>query len=184
MLTHAASTPSLAAQAPTAFCCPHCSSDQTQRASVIYSSGTSVVETKSTGVAVGLTKGGLVPVLGSSNTTGVLQTQLAQHVAPPARTSALKLVLFTPIVGVVLGLVLWFVAGLVLFATGSKANDVPGFVLVGTFLLVQVLGVLLAVKNYQWNRNEWPGLHAAWERQWFCFRCGQSFEPTAERAAA
>lgn len=179
MLAQAAPIQPAASHALTVFCCPHCSSDQTQRASVIYSSGTSVVETKSTGMAVGLTKGGLVPVLGSSNTTGVQQTQLAQQVAPPARTPTLKILFFTPIVGVVLGLVLWFVAALVSIASGSKANDVPGYVLEGTFLLVQVLGVLLAVKNYQWNRDKWPGLYAAWERQWFCFRCGQSFEPTA-----
>lgn len=181
---HAQATPTqaLAAHAPTAFCCPNCSSDQTQRVSVIYSSGTSVVESKSTGMAVGLTKGGLVPVLGSSNTTGVQQTQLAQQVAPPARTPTLKIVFFTPIVGVVLGLVLWFVAVLILIGTGTKANDVPGYVLEGTFLLVQVLGIALAVQNYRRNRDEWPGLYAAWERKWFCHRCGSTFEGSPSAA--
>lgn len=184
MLAQATPTQPSASRASTTFCCTSCGSDQTQRASVIYSSGTSVVETKSTGMAVGLTKGGLVPVVGSSNTTGVQQTQLAQQVAPPVRTPTLKIAFLTPVVGVVLGLVAWFAAGLVLVATSTKANDVPGYVLVGTFMLVQALGAALAVLSFRRNRDQWPGLYAAWERLWLCLRCGQTFEPTAKRVAA
>lgn len=167
-----------------AYACSHCGTDQTQRKSVIYSSGTSVIDSQSAGMAVGLTKGGFVPVLGSSKSTGVQQTQLAQQVAPPERTPTFKIALLTPVFGVVLGLLAWFAAGLVLVATGTKANDVPGYVLVVTFLVVQVLGVALAVLSFRNNRDRWPGLYAAWERQWLCLRCGQTFEPAARRAAA
>lgn len=166
------------------YACSHCGSDQTQRKSVIHSSGTSVVETRSTGVAVGLTKGGFVPAVGSSTSIGVQQTQLAQQVAPPERTPTFKIVFFTPFVGVALGLVAWFIAGVALVASSTKANDVPGYVLVGTFLLVQVLGGALAVLSFRHNRDRWPSQHAAWERQWLCLRCGQSFEPAERRAAA
>jgi hypothetical protein len=184
MVAQTTPTQRFAPHAPTAFCCTSCGSDQTQRASVIYSSGTSAVETKSSGTAVGLTKGGLVHVVGSSNTTGVQQTQLAQQLAPPVRSPTLKIAFLTPAFGVVLGLVAWFAAGLVLVATGSKANDVPGYVMVCTFLLVQALGAGLTVVSYRRNCDRWPGLYAAWERQWVCLRCGQTFEPTAPRAAA
>lgn len=156
--------------------CPSCGSDQIQRVAVIWSAGTSSVQTQSSGIAVGVGGEGLVPVVGKSSTSGTQQTRLAQQVAPPARTPTLKIVFFTPIVGVALGLVLWFVAVLVLIGLGTKANDVPGYVLEGTFLLVQALGIALAVQNYRRNRDEWPGEYAAWERRWFCHRCGTSFE--------
>jgi hypothetical protein len=73
----------------------------------------------------------------------------------------LKTVVFKPILGVVLGQVLWFVAGLAILATGSKANDVFGCALVGASGLVQVLDPLLPVRKYQLSRENWPGPYAA-----------------------
>jgi predicted RNA-binding Zn-ribbon protein involved in translation (DUF1610 family) len=74
------------------FDCPQCGSDNTQKLSVIYHSGTSSGTKVTIGSALAITDYGIAPIIGSSNSNYSQQTQLAKIVAPlqykvPTRTS-------------------------------------------------------------------------------------------------
>lgn len=61
--------------------CPQCQSENTQKIANVIEQGTTLTEEKSTtsGIAVG--SGGYASVSGSTNTSGVVQTQLAQKLS-------------------------------------------------------------------------------------------------------
>jgi hypothetical protein len=73
-------------------------------------------------------------------------------------------------VGPVLGLVLGFLL------VGIFSIDDVGPVVMVTYLLAQSVGVFGAVQGFRWNRDRWPVEYAAWDRRWFCHRCGMLFE--------
>ncbi len=64
---------------------PYCHSDLLQRVEVLYSQGTSYVQTTSR--VSGMTSGGHY-VSGTAHQTGTQQTALAQSIAPPQRPNA------------------------------------------------------------------------------------------------
>jgi len=139
------------------WCCPQCGSEETQSASIIYRGGTSTVKTTSRHRAVTFTPSGhLMPVVGSSNTEGVQQTQLAAMAAPPARRNKAAAIWGGLVAGIVLSIFLP-PCGLPLAA------------------LTIVAGVITSIQDSKFNREVWPGLHAEWERKWMCHRCGHVF---------
>jgi len=164
------------------FNCPKCGSDQTAKCSAVYASGTTAIETKTSGMGVGLSRGGFVPVVGGGTTRGVQQTQLAAQLAPPAKEPTVKqffggTFFLAPLLGVIVAIVV----GLI--------SDWSEPAVVGTFLvvaaLIAILNVAATVRMYRENRDEWPKLYAEWERKWYCGRCGETFtpDPNAEPVA-
>lgn len=172
------------------FNCPKCGSDQTAKASAIFAAGTSTIETTSSHMGVAWAGGkSFIPAVGSSSTSGVKQTQLAAQLAPPGRYRTVGFFLIFvflagPILGVV-ALVLTFVLCILLAVVFDMFHDsADGLVATISYslavlvmLAVQARTVWLTVKMYRFNRDEWPGLHAEWEKKWYCGRCGETFVP-------
>ena len=157
------------------FVCPHCESDQTQKLSVIYESGTSVINTKSSHGAVGIADEGFVPIIGSSKTEGVQQTSLAANASPPPQKDEFGLV------AVIISIVLAPVAGIIglfLAAIVTKNEIVVACVLflVPPLVILWASGKCFACRgNREWNRDVWPKLRDEWNRKWFCHKCGVMF---------
>ena len=140
------------------FNCPTCGSDQTQMLSVVYQSGTSSIQTKSTHRGVGFASGGqLVSVVGSGKTSGVQQTRLAATAAPPAKQAKAAGALGG---GIILGLIV---------TCGYWPVGVP------LLCLFVVVGIWILRDEMKYNREQWPPLYAAWTRTWLCHRCGGKF---------
>ena len=77
-----------------AFRCPNCGADSTAKFSAINEGGTSHVRSSSTHTAVAISGGKLTPVLGSSSTSGVQQSELARKTAPPQMKQVFGLAAF------------------------------------------------------------------------------------------
>ena len=83
------------------FACTTCKSDNIQRLAVVYEGGLSNIRTQSTGVGVGMGRGGLGSALMSTSTRGTAQTEASKRAAPPRKK---------PVFGPLLALFLLFVA--------------------------------------------------------------------------
>lgn len=156
------------------FDCSKCGSDQTAKCSTIYASGTTGIETKTTGMGVGLSRGGFVPVVGGGTTRGVQQTELAAQLAPPANKSAKEIfkgcASFFGVIGVI-GCVIFMPLGMM--------------ILVGGVAVAGITALIATLCFRPYNRDEWPKLYEQWERKWYCGRCGETFtpDPNAEPVA-
>lgn len=132
--------------------CPQCKSDNTQRLSVIYQSGTQQIQTRSrTYGGVGGSGFGLGGA--TTNTSGTQQSYLAQLAAPPKKKPLAVAVL------------------LVLAGIGCcmYVHALLGVALIGT-------GAFLGYKAFTFNRDEYPGQYAIWQKSWHCNKCGATYE--------
>ena len=133
--------------------CTSCESDNTQKLSVVFNSGTSVVNTTTNTAGVGIGSGLSLGIGGAkSNTTGVSQTNLGAMAAPPMKKSykaAVILFLFT-------------------------------FIFLGKVLIPWILALGLLIfwmyKIFQYNRGPWVTLYNEWEQTWFCNKCGNTYQ--------
>lgn len=132
--------------------CPQCKSDNVQRFSVIYQSGTQNINTQSRSFGAGVGSGG---AFGSAHTTtsGTSQSLMAKITAPPEKKSY-KFAILCLIFGV-----------LVMFV-GSY--QLVGFLLIG-------LGGLLGYFSYNYNLNDWPSKYQSWNTSWHCNKCGETY---------
>jgi hypothetical protein len=165
---------SQSASKSSAFNCPHCGSDQTQKLSVIFQSGTSNIQTESSSLGTGLTgfgRGQQGIIVGSTTTKGVQQTHLAISAAPPAQKSS-------PIGSCCGCSALWLVVLVIWFGSCMDAKSgLTFFWCVGGGLtglgLIGTIGIVIQDNKY--NREVWPGLKVAWDASWLCHRCGDKF---------
>jgi hypothetical protein len=105
--------------------------------------------------------GRLTPVLAGGSTTGVQQSNLAKLCAPPAKRGFGK---------AWAGIFIFYIV-LCILTAGVALIGLPLFILV-------VIGMGVAeAKHAKWNTDEWPTLHAAWQRKWVCLRCHRQYEP-------
>lgn len=147
--------------------CTKCGSDQIQSVPAVHSGGTSIIEGSSVSTGV-IWQGGakLTPVMGSTNSLSLQQTDLAKKLAPPKKRSTdwSKLPATAGLYG-------FATLALLVFALPVGA-------------LLAVYGIIWLVKYANekspsgiWNRNEWPKLMADWETSFYCNRCGAVFHP-------
>ena len=166
------------------FCCPTCGSENTGRYSAIHESGVSRTQSSSTHTAVAYGGGGFIPVLGSSSTTGVQQTELARKTAPPDRRFEYGVghLLLGWLVSFVLAFIVWLGGDFALSLAGLKeaGDPLPSSVMWVCFGLIAILPLIAYVngrESKEWNRTEHPKLHQEWRNRWLCLRCGESFVP-------
>lgn len=133
--------------------CPQCKSDNTQRLSIIFQSGTQHISTTSTTFGGG---GGTGFGIGSATTTtsGKSQSYLASKAAPPPKKSYkwVPLIVFVAIV----------------IAIYTQA------VLLGA--IIAGVGGYIAYKAFRYNKDVYPGLRAVWLKSWHCNKCGTIYE--------
>ena len=156
----AASTPA------TAISCTRCYSENVQSLKLIYETGTSNIDTTSSGTVVGAGSsvgyphsGGFFGAFTSGTTKGTQQTQAAKQASPPAKKD-----LGGPVVAIGLGIigVIWF------------CNSLTPFPLLIGLLLIGggIAGLVQAIK---WNNDQWPPLFQQWLRSFRCLKCGEVF---------
>ena len=166
------------------FCCPACGSENTSRYSAIHEGGVSRTQSSSTHTAVAYGGGGFIPVLGSSSTTGVHQTELARKTAPPDRRFeyGVEHLLLGWLVSFVLAFIVWLGGDFALSLAGWKeaGDPLPSSVIWVCFGLLALLPLSAYVNGREakeWNRTEHPKLLQEWRNRWLCLRCGESFVP-------
>ncbi len=141
--------------------CPKCNSENTQKFSVIYESGTSKINLQSQSFGAGLLDG----LLGNqggvgaahTDTKGVSQTVSANQTSPPLKKSNILAYL---LIG----------AGIVSFII----DRIP---IQERFIGLASLGGggYLFYINYIYNKKQWPEFYNAWMKMWKCNKCGNTF---------
>lgn len=146
--------------------CPQCGSANVRRLRIVYESGT--VRTS------GFVSGGYIGDGGfygtyTGSVSGKQQSLLAKKCAPPRKRQGGGIFLTLVILAIMLG------ACILLNVEKSPGDEVPVPCLVFLAGLMAAVGVVWSVKDYLWNRNEFPRLRDSWERSFLCFRCGAIF---------
>ena len=136
------------------FKCPHCGSENIQKCSIIYNSGTASHQSTTT------INGNV-----EAETSGVSGTNLAQQLAPPAKKDE------EWIASVVCGLIALFFA--------DALTDTHHFFLVlvitVVFGLFAIILWMMSSENQKYNENQFPIDYDVWTRSYFCHRCGNVF---------
>lgn len=148
------------------FNCPECGSDRTQKAEVLYESGTSTSTSTMAGIGVGT--GGMVGV-GVGAGRGSSQSELAKKLSPPAKPGPIAFWVFLLISGIII-----FIIGILIFSIGDKWN-----IRIGVFFML--LGGGFGIPGYRGIKKEYDkgarynDEYAKWEQLWCCSRCGHTF---------
>ena len=133
--------------------CTRCKSDNTQRLSVIYQSGTQQISTTSNtfggGVGTGFGVGSA-----TTSTSGTAQSYLAIKAAPPTKKSFKRALIF---------MFLWLL--------GFFYKEIS-FIL---FLPFLAAAIFFAYKSFRYNSNQYPALRQAWLMSWHCNKCGMVY---------
>ena len=148
--------------------CPTCGSEQVQRVSVVYESGTT--STRGRGLGVAIAGDDLIPVGTSTRSTS--QTQLAARLVPPKKQGAgyiLSAVAIT-LGGVVFGLIPAAAGGVIGIAIGSCLA-------LGGFAGGLVYAATESKKVSAYNSQVWEKQYQQWQRRWLCHKCGHVFTP-------
>lgn len=145
--------------------CPQCSSDSVQKASVIHEGGTST----SRGVSSGLGGGGGRLAVGVAHSSSQSQTHLAQKFSPPRERVNAGILLIFPILLAVFG---GFAVLIGLLAMSAFSSSQIAVILFGAIFLVP--GIVL-FKFLTRKRGAYPQEMAAYEKLWYCHKCGSAF---------
>jgi transcription elongation factor Elf1 len=145
------------------FNCPECGSDGTQKAKVLYESGTSTSTSTMAGIGVGT--GGKVGV-GVGAGRGSSQSELARKLSPPAKPGSI-----TPGVIWIIGGIIMFVMAIQFFPAGAVGAGVFFVLVAGGFGMLGYRGI----KKENGKRASYNDKYAKWDRLWYCVRCGHTF---------
>lgn len=130
--------------------CSQCQSDQIQKLSLVFESGLSHIQTRSTGVGFGM--GGVG--IGAAKTRGTQVTATAAKAAPPRMRA-----LFWPIVALII---------FGLMGMGANAH---------AWLIAAAVAAVVIFTRAKWNREVYPSLYDTWNRSYLCGRCGSMMIP-------
>ncbi len=161
--------------------CPQCGDANTQPSHAVYNAGTSNIATTTRASGIAISGGNqFTPMIGSSSTSGVQQTQMAAQCSPPAQHVPGQAIGIGIILSLAAGIVLWvlcfgFTMGQFLKGTLGHVWGWLAFLGPGILLMKWQLGRARRMQKY--NRDEWPTLHAAWQRKWICHKCHHQFDP-------
>ena len=137
------------------FKCPHCGSENIQKCSVIYHSGTT--SNQSTTKINGNVE---------AETSGVSSTNLAQQLAPPAKKEE------SWIAGFICGAIFLYLLYDFIFV--SRFSFL-GFVIVAVFGLGAWATLNSSEEAQKYNENQFPIDYDVWTKSYFCYRCGNVF---------
>jgi hypothetical protein len=145
------------------FNCPECRSDSTQKAKVLYESGTSTSTTTMAGIGVGT--GGKVGV-GVGTGRGISQSELAKKLSPPPKPGPMGFWVFMIICSIFL-----FIMAIILFSIGHIG--------VGVFCMLMAGGYgipgYIRIKKENDKGARYNDEYVKWEQLWYCSRCGHTF---------
>lgn len=145
------------------FNCPECGSDSTQKAKVLYESGTSTSISTMAGIGVGT--GGKVGV-GVGAGRGSSQSELAKKLSPPAKPASIALGVFYITLAIIT-----FIFVIIFFTIGEIGGGVLFMLVAGIFGMVGYS----KIKKENDKEASYKDEFAKWERLWYCVRCGHTF---------
>jgi hypothetical protein len=145
--------------------CTHCQSTDLRKVSLVYQQGRFDVKARTRLRGLLLGTGGPDLIVGSTNTIGVLQTQLSRHLHPPVKWSYLKLVGWFAL-GSFVALIAYVQSVMGSFGT---ASSLPVSIYV---VVVSCLFLFLGFLIWRHNHCAYPVQYAEWERSFLCMRCG------------
>jgi hypothetical protein len=137
--------------------CPKCSSENVQKLSVIYQSGTHKINTSSTTVGGGYMSGPGIG-MGSTTTTGKQQSIMAKMAAPPPKRS------YAPSLMAILGFLMVVV--------NLDNGGTYGFL----GLAIIAASIVWVYFAYQYNTGEWKQKQSIWQASWHCNKCGEMYQ--------
>ncbi|MEQ1857289.1 MAG: hypothetical protein ABL963_12580 [Longimicrobiales bacterium] len=135
--------------------CPHCTSPDVRRFSILYKQGTA--DSSSVSHVAGSAGSGFAS--GTVSTSTVSMTKIAQETAPPRGKDVVTPGFFT-----ILG-------ALGLFSTFGMAG--PWRI---RWLVMLLVSAPFFYLRKRYNRTVLPGLKSKWDRSFLCMKCGESFE--------
>lgn len=167
--------------------CPQCNGDNTQKIANIIEQGTTLTEEKSTSSGVAIGTGGFASVSGSTTTSGVSQTQLAEKLSGEIDDYSKK-VGGSPIMGIYVLLI--FVGVPIFIYTGFKAagffNSTFAGWGTGIGLFIAVAGLIGHLDEIGWfasdeqTKEGWEKLKRWGDSGHYCHGCGQRFIPGSD----
>lgn len=139
--------------------CPTCNSDDWKLASLVYEEGLQVVDTRTSGGAVGVGTGGFGGGVASGKTTGTVQSALSQRASPPSGMPMTTLCMVAFLLTTVFGLFksIWFA--------------VAGLCLVG------------AIAMWPSEAKAHQATLEIWRKTRMCLRCGHFYVPLDDSKA-
>lgn len=151
--------------------CPKCNSEDAVKLSLVHAAGLSDVKTRSRGLGIALSDGGLLLGFGRSRAAGTSQTQLSKLAAPPHK-KRYRHVILAWLIGLLMA------GPLIDVFTASAANpdamlrhDFQIFAYISTAIVALVLVAL-----WSFNRTIFPRRRDLWNRSFMCRRCGEIFQ--------
>jgi hypothetical protein len=162
----AVSSPPLPVRAyPMELRCPNCGSTDLKKASLAHEEGLSRIKAKSRLRGLFFGDDGTSVLVGTAETKGIQQTELAKRLRPPKKWSYLKPIGWSA--GISFVLLIVYVHS-VMGSTG-KVSSLSGMV-----ATVAIGGLFLVLMFATWrhNRLAYPRQLAEWQRSFVCQRCG------------
>lgn len=144
--------------------CPKCGTENTQKLSIIHSSGFTNINTTSSGVGIGIGKSGIGVGVGSGSTTGTHQNALSATYSPPPKAK--------DGMNVFVALVSFLIFPFLLFNFKVDVVMISSIIFCVCFFLLAVNSVR---SNSKYNREVWPKLYDEWQRSFLCLRCEHVF---------
>jgi hypothetical protein len=141
------------------FSCPSCGSENTQKISLLYQSGTTNVRLGSIGVG-GTGTGHLG--IGVGATGGCAQSDLARQYAPPKKLDPSTQMGCLIVIGVILTPIMYALTDSKIFAV---------------FVLIIFIAAVALLYNHaeRHNTKVFPQQFAEWDKKFLCLRCGVIF---------
>lgn len=171
----------------TGFVCPQCKSDNTQKIANVIEQGTTIIEEKSTSSGVAVGSSGYASVTGTTNTSGIVRTQLAQKLADESEEYS-KQVGGSPVMGIYV--LLLFIGVPIFTYIGFKAADFFHSTFAGwgtgIALFIAVAGLIGHLDEIGWfapdekTKEGWEKLKRWEDSGHYCHGCGQRFIPGSD----
>jgi ribosomal protein L40E len=156
--------------------CRSCGSTDVRTLPVVHESGTTLLNAITLGVGIAGRKVGAA----GASTSGTQKTVLAERATPPKKMEDK-----TPAAvgsGCATGCVAYVIAASALGATAAGGEDHVGAALLIACVAMLAVAVPMAIRGRRlvekYNSEQWPFLHAQWQRSVLCMRCGAVTDPT------
>ena len=155
------------------MCCQRCGEQNNfQTFPMAFAAGTSMTESRTSGVGFGASGGGLGVGVATATTVGTSMSLVAQRLTPPPPRSY-----FTALITMAIGGFMVILGIFVVIAPDihPKPPVAQGIFYASIGLVIGFFCVRSCMKTSKWNREEFPSLRAGWEESWICFKCGHTW---------
>jgi hypothetical protein len=142
--------------------CTTCGSANIQHVSVVHENGLSHIDTTTRGNTIGVGGYGAGGGVFSATTQGTRQSIASMRAAPPESMPYLL-----PLVGIMC------FCGIVPILLALFGANLVGVIIQLSWIPLSIIWILYA-RHY--NGREYPALFEAWNRSWYCRRCGTIFQ--------